>query len=250
MRLSVCVSIVHQEEPEIICHVHFARSVCTRSLHSWPSSSIMVAPTQWLSYVTGAINLTLSCCRRYRLATFAVLRHTYKGKLDWLIGWFIDSYVISEWRNCCAVLQRCVRWKYPWSSVLILLASCQQTCMTYAIAVCAVKNSWWWTEELSETCRVLFQKWIWENSASSWFYYKNISRCTVTWTSNSNIIIFISYLYWITQHDGPNQKFCLGNHSVLDTCSFFFFLALRPNAGHGLLILEVSRSQTTTHRSR
>ena len=27
------------------------------------------------------------------------------------------------------------------SSVLILLASCQQTCMTYTIAVCAVKNS-------------------------------------------------------------------------------------------------------------
>jgi len=24
--------------------------------------------------------------------------------------------------------------------------------------VCTVKNSWWWTEELSETCRVLFQK--------------------------------------------------------------------------------------------
>jgi hypothetical protein len=28
---------------------------------------------------------------------------------------------------------------------------------------------------------------------------------------------------------------------------FFFFL---PNAGHGLLILEVSRSYTTTHHSR
>jgi len=28
--------------------------------------------------------------------------------------------------------------------------------MTYTIAVCTVKNSWWWTEELSETCRVLF----------------------------------------------------------------------------------------------
>jgi hypothetical protein len=28
------------------------------------------------------------------------------------------------------------------------------------------------------------------------------------------------------------------------------FVALRPNAGHGLLILEVSRSQTTTHHSR
>jgi len=43
------------------------------------------------------------------------------------------------------------------SSVLILLASCQQTCMTYTIAVCTVRNSWWWTEELSETCRILFQ---------------------------------------------------------------------------------------------
>jgi hypothetical protein len=39
----------------------------------------------------------------------------------------------------------------------ILLKSCLQTCMTYTIAVCTVKNSWWWTEELSETCRVSFQ---------------------------------------------------------------------------------------------
>jgi len=37
------------------------------------------------------------------------------------------------------------------------LASCQQTYMTYTIAVCAVLISWWWTEELSETCKVLFQ---------------------------------------------------------------------------------------------
>jgi len=29
--------------------------------------------------------------------------------------------------------------------------------MTCTIAVCTVKNSWWWTEELSETCRVSFQ---------------------------------------------------------------------------------------------
>ena len=38
---------------------------------------------------------------------------------------------------------------------------------------CSVKTSWWWTEELFETCRVLFQKQIWEISASSWFYYNN-----------------------------------------------------------------------------
>ena len=38
--------------------------------------------------------------------------------------------------------------------------------------------------------------------------------------------------------------------SVLNYFSFllsFFFVTLRPNAGHGLLILEVSRSHTTTH---
>jgi len=28
--------------------------------------------------------------------------------------------------------------------------------VTYTIAVCTVKNSWWWAEEQSETCRVLF----------------------------------------------------------------------------------------------
>jgi len=30
--------------------------------------------------------------------------------------------------------------------------------MTYTIAVCTAKNSWWWTEVLSQTCRVLFEK--------------------------------------------------------------------------------------------
>jgi len=60
-------------------------------------------------------------------------------------------------------------------SILILLASCPQNCMTYTIAVCTVKNSWWWTEELSETCRVSFQEWIWEIGASSLCYYKKFN---------------------------------------------------------------------------
>jgi len=45
------------------------------------------------------------------------------------------------------------------------------------------------------------------------------------------------------------------NEVYLSTLSVFFFfflfpVALRPNAGHGLLILEVSRSHTTTYHSR
>ena len=43
--------------------------------------------------------------------------------------------------------------------------------MTYTIAVCTVKNSWWWTEKLSETCRVSFQNKS-EIGVSSWFNYK------------------------------------------------------------------------------
>jgi hypothetical protein len=39
----------------------------------------------------------------------------------------------------------------------IPLESCLQTCMTYTIAMCIVKNSWWWTEELSETFGFSFQ---------------------------------------------------------------------------------------------
>ena len=48
--------------------------------------------------------------------------------------------------------------------------------------MCTVLNSWWWTERPTETCRVIFNKL--ENYASSWFYYRNISRCTVPWSSD------------------------------------------------------------------
>ena len=34
---------------------------------------------------------------------------------------------------------------------------CLQKFMTYTIAEFTMKNSWWWTEELSETCRVWYQ---------------------------------------------------------------------------------------------
>jgi len=48
-------------------------------------------------------------------------------------------------------------------SILIPVASSQHNLYdisyTYCIhiAVCAVLDSWWWREKLSETCRVLFQ---------------------------------------------------------------------------------------------
>jgi hypothetical protein len=58
--------------------------------------------------------------------------------------------------------------------------------------VCTVKNSWWWTEELSETCRVSFQnKHFWEISASIWFYCK---RC-ITMHGHTNVKFVHLLLY-------------------------------------------------------
>ena len=37
------------------------------------------------------------------------------------------------------------------------MESCLQTCMTYTIASVQWINSWWWTDKLSETCRVSWQ---------------------------------------------------------------------------------------------
>ena len=60
-------------------------------------------------------------------------------------------------------------------------------CVTYTIAVCTVENSWWWTEELSETCRVSFQNKFEKLVYLVGFIIRNLSWCTVTWTSNADL---------------------------------------------------------------
>jgi hypothetical protein len=76
-----------------------------------------------------------------------------------------------------------------WEAVTSLLTACEQdrdgtgfqfypeqTCMTYTIAVCTVKNLRRWIKKLSETCTVSFQEQIWGIRASSWFYYKKFNK--------------------------------------------------------------------------
>ena len=43
------------------------------------------------------------------------------------------------------------------SSILVLLESFLQTCMTLPLLSVQWINSWWWTDELSETCRASWQ---------------------------------------------------------------------------------------------
>jgi len=54
------------------------------------------------------------------------------------------SNLFLEWNSTCFRQFLC-----PSSLVFHCTHSngiCQQTCMTYTIAVCTVKNSWWWTD--------------------------------------------------------------------------------------------------------
>jgi hypothetical protein len=50
-------------------------------------------------------------------------------------------------------------------------------------------------------------------------------------------------------HYRQHRSYTVKHYIILLKGFFFLAVALRPNAGHGL-ILEVSRSHTTTHRSR
>ena len=66
----------------------------------------------------------------------------------------------------------------------------------YDICHCCVyseRNSWWWTEELSETCRVSFQNKFEKLVHLVGFIIRNFSRCAVTWMSKK----FSFYLLYI-----------------------------------------------------
>ena len=39
-------------------------------------------------------------------------------------------------------------WQLSRTTILVVLESCHQICMTYTSAECTVENSWWWAEEL------------------------------------------------------------------------------------------------------
>jgi len=61
------------------------------------------------------------------------------------------SRYIRQWYMSYSLLTACEQ------EHMLLLASCQHSCVTYIIALRTVKISWWWTNKLSETCRVSSQ---------------------------------------------------------------------------------------------
>jgi hypothetical protein len=84
-----------------------------------------------------------------------------------------------------------------------------------------------------------------------------ITTTTTTTTNNNNNNNNISSLVTSDNGQYPKYQSNLLNHTVVKTHEFeltnfdiFFSVALRPHAGHGFIILEVSRTHTTTHHTR
>jgi len=88
----------------------------------------------------------------------------------------------------CTHSNRYMSYRFWWllaNGILTLLASSQHNLYDIYLLLCTALDSWRWMEKLSETCWVLFQKKIWDISASRLFYYKNTSRCKVLWMSKT-----------------------------------------------------------------
>jgi hypothetical protein len=91
----------------------------------------------------------------------------------------------------------------------ILLESCLQTCKTYTIAECTVNNSWWWTKEVSETCRISFQNKFEKLVHLVGFVTKNIqaSLLLVVVTSDT-FVTSLAYCYWSLLMRVSSNKTC------------------------------------------
>jgi len=70
------------------------------------------------------------------------------------------------------------------------------------------------------------------------------------WTRKKFFEIYRQFGHTSKSFASPVDSPPPGDLNACPCLTFFLPVALWPNAGHGLLILEVSRSHTTTHHSR
>ena len=92
------------------------------------------------------------------------------------------------------------------SSILVLLESCLQTCMTYTIVECTVNKLLVMDRGTVRNMQSFTTKYICEISASSWFYYKEI--CYDARSHERKIIISHFTMYLL--HDSASTKTSLG----------------------------------------
>ena len=111
--------------------------------------------------------------------------------------------------------------------------------------------NYWRCFEILYEILTLFRNHLWnigvvlKSSMNYWRCFEIIYEILALFLNHLRIIRVVlksSMKYWNMSVGGliSELKYVAG----------FFFVALQPNAGHGLLILEFSRSHTTTHHSR
>ena len=83
----------------------------------------------------------------------------------------------------------------------------------------------------------------------SYFSTINILGCLSTATRGCYENTF-AHVKMFSQGSSASRQIALNDLQNGSHVPSFFSVVLRPNAGHGLLILEVSRSHTTTQHSR
>ena len=140
LHVSDSSSVHHQEFFTVHTAVVYVIQVCwqlawNETLHVW--------------------TLRLSIIRSFSLYTQQwYMSYRFADSLHGMKLYMFQTFPLSIIRSFSLYTQQ---WYMSYRFVDSLLASCQQTCATYTTAVCTVKkNSWWWSEELSETCRVSF----------------------------------------------------------------------------------------------
>jgi hypothetical protein len=120
---------------------------------------------------------SLLCTYKYKLPCNILHNESQRDVL--FLKFFFIKYSICFGHVHCpsGVSQHCIH--------AIGICHANRTSMKNTYCVYTVlRYSWWWTVDMSETCRVLYGKKTWEMVHLVGFHYKNISRCTFLWMSN------------------------------------------------------------------
>jgi hypothetical protein len=109
------------------------------------------------------------------------------------------------------------------------VASCQQTCMTYTIAVCTLRNSWWRKRDCPKHVEFHSKNKFEKLIHLVGFIIGMLSRYTVTWTSNTKPCLYSDcylLLLLLSFYDTSNPK---------DYITLYSYNNVDSNSGHSEL---------------
>jgi len=133
-----------------MCFISLVVNRCCRNMQNFYKNKNIIL--QWHMYVSFDDHVTVRCVK------FLTIKPTrYTISLNLFLEW--NSACFGQFLCPSSGVFHCTHFNVIChTGLLTAVRSCQQNCMTYTMAVCTLKNSWWWTEKLFETCRVSFQE--------------------------------------------------------------------------------------------